>query len=118
MIDNTQDVIDSRDVIERMEELTAEEESLIAALEEAENYDAEATGWELFEWGERYGDELDVLKTLNNDGSNFPDWDSGAILINESYFEEYCNGLEVVAEEIKQDYGTVEFGGQTFYIRS
>jgi hypothetical protein len=36
MIDNTQDVIDSRDIVERLEELTAEEESLIADIEEAD----------------------------------------------------------------------------------
>jgi len=139
MIDNTQDVIDSRDIIERLEELTAEEEGLIADIEEADA-DEEAEAKEaLNSWLEENGDELDILKELNNDGSNFPDWDCGATLINEDYFEEYCEELckdigdipsdlpwyianhidwEGVAEEIKQDYGTVEFDGQTFYIRA
>lgn len=111
-IDNTQEVIDSRDVIERIKELQG-------------SVDAQ--------------DELDSLLNLQEQAESSPDWEHGEGLIREDFFTEYCEDLcrdigEIphdlpwyieshidwtgVAREIAMDYIMVDFDGVVYYIRA
>ena len=117
MISNTDDVIDSRDVIERIEELEAELPVLS---------DVERT-------------ELASLRELAREGEDFlPDWQYGAALIRDSYFTEYAQDLaedigaipadaswpvycidwERAARELRYDYTAIDFDGVTYWARS
>ena len=143
-ISNTQDVIDSRDVIKRIEELEAEKQELEEILdglvkEWGEVEEKEEAAEALIEWKDNYGEELEVLKKLAKDGEDYaPDWIHGAGLIHEDYFTEYCEELckdigdipkelpwyianhidwDGVADEIKQDYTEIDFDGETYYVR-
>ncbi len=125
-IDNTKDIIDSRDVIERIEELETE----------YEDFKEEQTDT----WDESDLEELKALKAVQNEAKDYaPDWSYGEALIRESYWVEYCEELckdigdlpeklpwyienhidwDGVAEEIKMDYAEVDFDGITYFIRS
>lgn len=115
-IDNSQDVIDSRDVIARIEELEAIE---------ADERDSDEQ------------DELTALLKLQYQAEPYSDdWKYGATLISESYFTDYTEELlkdcgylpaelpswividwEETAENVKVDYTSVEFDGVTYWIR-
>lgn len=132
-IDNSQDIIDSRDVINRIEEL----EDYRQALETAQ---AELAAWEGDEEAEidPSGQELKDLKALAKSMENETDWESGTSLIRESYFEDYarqtaedCGLLEnwdkwpatcidwaQASKELQMEYSCVEFGDTTYYYRS
>lgn len=114
-ISNSDDIIDSRDVIARIEQL-----------EEMETRDEEEQA------------ELEVLKALAEEGAGSPDWDYGETLIRESYFQEYaqqlaedigaidpkanwplnCIDWEQAAKELRHDYMTVDFNGVEYLIRA
>lgn len=119
-ISNTDNTIDSRDVITRIEELRA--------LDELEDEEKE---------------ELLTLETLAEQAESFPDWTYGETLISDNYFTQYIEELisdcyeipkefnsgewpwrhmsidyEAAAEEAKQDYMEVDFNGTTFLIRA
>jgi len=111
-ITNFENVIDSRDVIARIEELEEETEDI-----------------ELVE-------ELQHLKALAEEASDSKDWEYGETLIRDSYFEEYaqelaedigaipqdlkwpftCIDWEEAASELQIDYISVDFGGVTYWI--
>ena len=108
------DVVDSRDVDERIEELEQERDDLVdirdeasEALEDAEPEDhaqAEADLEEaveaLTEWdNSAEGSELNDLKAIRDEVSN-SEWAYGLTLIKEEYFAEY-------AEELCKDIGDV-----------
>ena len=124
-ITNYDDVIDSRDVIARIEELESEMEDL--------------EGQELENWKEDYQDELDSLKALAEEAEGSPDWEYGETLIRDSYFTEYAEELckdigeipkelpwyianhidwDGVASELKQDYMSVDFDSVEYWIRA
>lgn len=117
-------IIDSRDVINRIEEL-----------ENMRDDDEAEVGLD-----EDEVEELDALTDLAAVASNCADdWEYGEELISESYFVEYAQELaasithdreditsswpynhidwDEAAEELKQDYSEVEFDRQTYYIR-
>lgn len=115
MITNSEDIIDSRDVIARIEELEFEID-----LDDDEK------------------EELTALQDLAEEAQGYtPDWRYGAVLINEDYFEDYAQQLaedigainreaswpndhidwEAAANTLKMDYTAVDFNGTTFYIR-
>lgn len=115
---NSDAVIDSRDVIARVETLRD--------YKEAGGTDEDALH------------ELKVLEDLESQASGYAaDWQHGESLIRESYFEEYakefaqdcgmikddaqwpnnCICWESAAEELKQDYTSVEFDGVTYLVR-
>ena len=124
-ISNSEDVIDSRDVIARLEELRDERDS-------AESPEA---------WAEENAgdaDELTALEALAEEGEGCADWQHGAGLIRESYFEDYarelaedigaigrgmqqwplhCIDWEKAADELKMDCTAVDFDGVTYYVR-
>jgi len=166
-IDNSQDIIDSRDVIARIEELEGDKQALVEAVQEAQEAldaipegedregaeeDLRTAKCELEDWtGDEEAEidpsddakELACLKALADEMENETEWESGAALIRESYFEEYAEQLagdtcdmgkasdwpfrhidwEAAANELKQDYSTVTFKdedgeGVDYYFRS
>lgn len=131
-IDNTADVIDSRDIIERIEELEGERD--------AHNEDGPEEDWATAFFFEAA--ELATLKALAEQAESTPDWQYGETLIRESYFTDYIeemvrdcyelpkefdsgawpwNNMKMdwdgAAEEAKVDYMEVDFDGVTYLIR-
>ena len=113
---NNDDVIDSRDVIAAIAELTDE-------LDAGEDIDT---------------DELDALRALADQGEDCEDWQYGATLIRDSYFKDYaielaedigaigteterwpftCIDWDQAARELRMDYTSVEFDGVTYWVR-
>lgn len=123
-VSNGDDLIDSRDVIARIEELHG-----IATDESADSDDRTHAN-----------NELAVLQALQDEAEGYSngDWKHGATLIRESYFERYAqdfaddiHGSAVrdaswpfdhinwadAAEALQQDYTSVDFDGVTYLIR-
>jgi antirestriction protein len=119
---NSDDVIDSRDIIARIEELEGEREDLSEA-------DAAI-------WDEDNAEELAALKKFADQAEGYcDDWHRGATLIRDSYFEEYarqfaddigaidakwptnCIDWEAAAKDLQSDYSAVEFDGVTYWMR-
>lgn len=115
-VDNTEDILDSRDIIERIEELENDEDR-----DECDNL------------------ELEQLRKLAEEGENYAsDWKYGATLIRDSYFENYaqelaedcgmiprdlawpcsCIDWEQAARELKMDYTSIDFDGVEYWVRS
>lgn len=128
-VTNQDDVIDSRDVIERIDELTALHDDYTSAVEGAE-------------WSD---DDQRVLTTLESFAreceNDVEDWMYGATLIRYSYFTEYAKQLaqdivtseearnmseqwpyrhidwEAAADELHADYNEYTFDGVIYYAR-
>lgn len=116
---NTDDVIDSRDVIARIEELTEERDDLVTALDEAreERNEAEDSDEDaiadldgaitdafdaLKAWDEENAAELKALTELADQCEGYADdWKYGATLVRDSYFEDY-------AQELAEDIGAID----------
>jgi hypothetical protein len=136
-ISNSDDVIDSRDVIERIEEL---EEQLAALSEEDRAKDKAHPTAATTQVSDEYHDlhcELTTLKALAEEAEGYaPDWRHGASLIRDSYFKDYAEELikdigdlprelphyiaidwKKTAENIKVDYTSVEYDGVTYWVR-
>jgi len=142
-ISNADDVIDSRDVIARIEEL----ESELTDAFEGETLEDRGTFKEWLE--EISGDnahtlqdaanELLPLLALAEEAEGYAaDWRHGETLIRDSYFERYameladecgmmnksdswpytCIDWERAARELQYDYTSVEFGDVMYWIRS
>jgi len=76
------------------------------------------------------------LQALEAEAEGYSDWRHGAQLIADSYFEKYaqelaeelgqvsdswpfsCIDWEKAADELKQDYTSVDFDGVTYWVRS
>lgn len=126
-ISNFDDVIDSRDVIARIEELEDERQTLVDTIESAKEDLADATDdtsviqndneeisnleeivsdavISLANWDDSdEAEELKILKSLAEECSYSPGWAYGETLIRDSYFEEY-------AQELAEDCGMVQRG--------
>ncbi len=120
IIKNTEDVIDSRDIIERIEELKN-------FIEFNENPNSD----DVIEWGE----ELRVLEQLAEEASQCsPDWEYGESLIHRDYFEAYMDemvpecyempkglphwmSIKLDYDALEMDYMSVDFDGQEYLIR-
>ena len=118
-ITNTDDLIDSREIIERIEELTEIEEDTEVALDIDEM------------------SELATLRAFAEEASeNCDDWAYGVLLIRYSYMKEYaqecaeecgapapaewpyrCIDWDQATEEFQMDYNEVEFDGVTYFVR-
>ena len=135
---NTHDIIDSRDVIARIEELQDELADLQSEAYDDTNAAASEAKQALEEWQDEYGEELQSLEALAKESANYaPDWEYGEALIRDSYFEEYAEELasdigainresnwpnnhidwEAAARELQQDYTCVEFDGVSYWVR-
>lgn len=133
--DEYTDIIDSRDVIERIEELTEE-------LYGDDEYHDIMTGngfrWELSAEEMELHDELYDLKALASDASDYAvDWEYGEPLIRASYFVDYAKQLaedigavdddsgwpgrhidwNAAADELSLDYTMVTFRGVDYWVR-
>lgn len=123
-ITTADDIIDSRDVIARIDEINDELED--AREEQDDRLIAELVS------------ELRPLEELADEASDYAaDWHHGEQLIHEDYFVTYMQELardcgmisgeegwplnhidwEAAAEEAKVDYTEVDFAGTTYYIR-
>ncbi|WP_331694606.1 hypothetical protein [Pandoraea sputorum] len=139
-ITNNDDVIDSRDVIERIEELREVLEDAHEAQDITLSFDywlqdeANATAAGVNdEWSEHR-----KLTELAEQAEGYAaDWNHGETLIRDSYFEDYarelaedcgmvnpnagwpnnCIDWAQAASELQQDYTAVEFDGVTYWIR-
>ena len=119
-IDNTRDTINSREIIDRIEELEG--------IEEPDNEEAQ---------------ELAILLKVQEQAEDCADWRYGETLINESYFTDYIEDLikdcyelpkefesgnwpwrhmtldyEAAADEAEYDYTRIDFDGVDYLIRS
>lgn len=129
-ITNTEQIIDSRDVIARIEHLQAEKD-------QAQEDQGDDWNEELYKDTDE-GAELKILLELEEEASASPDWQYGEALIHDDYFEDYARELaedcgmidrnakwpndhidwSAAAEELKQDYTRVSFDGQDYWIRA
>jgi hypothetical protein len=119
---NSDDMIDSRDVIARIAELET-----LEGIEDPVNDDLEE---------ER--DELKALRDLAEQASGYAaDWQYGETLIRDSYFKDYameladdigainadagwpanCIDWDQAARELRMDYTSVDFDGVRYWIR-
>lgn len=116
-ITNNDDILDSRDVIARIEYLRE-----LVQTEEATDEDI---------------DELATLDELARQGEDVADWPDGLTLIRDSYFEDYaqefaedigainadaswpnnCIDWEQAARELQVDYTSLDFNGVTYWAR-
>lgn len=143
---NRKDILDSRDIIERFEELTSEKEALLEQIVEAyddeelySDEDRRELQNELNTWIDEHGEEHRILSKLNAQGSDYaPDWEYGETLIRDSYFQTYaqelaedigaidrnakwptnCIDWEQAARELQMDYTALDFDGVTYWVRS
>ena len=143
-ISNMDDTIDSRDVIERIEELQTERDTFCESYEtsaDMEEADEETTDKACAAWADANSEEaaeLAALEALQEEAEGYcPDWTYGAQLIRDSYFEDYaqetaedcgmiqpgatwpnnCIDWEQAARELQQDYTAVDFDGVTYWVR-
>ena len=111
-ITTNEDIIDSREVIERI-------------------------AWLELDTDEDDQEELTALLDLQEQAEGYSDWPHGATLIRDTYFESYaqelaedigalndtdqwpnyCIDWERAARELQYDYTSVEFDGVTYWIR-
>jgi hypothetical protein len=130
-ISSSDDIIDSRDVIARMEWLRSFCEDENGEILTPETCPEENENMVEIE-------EYTKLAALAEDGENYSsDWTHGATLIRDSYFQDYAKDLaedigaidrnaswplgcidwEAAADELKSDYSAIEFDGVTYWVR-
>lgn len=144
-ISNSADTIDSRDVIERINEIEGEAQGRLMAENEEKG---EGTSWgELADIDaamERLMDTDDVeewrrLTELAEEGESLAgDWTHGATLIRDSYFKTYAQDLaedigainrdaswpatcidwDKAVRELQMDYSEVDYDGESYWVRS
>jgi hypothetical protein len=140
---NTDDVIDSRDLIARFDELQSEREAIADDLDEMRDEETPDEGAisdkqaELEQWDADNGDELKALKSVCDECEGYGDWRHGETLIRRSYWVDYVQELlqdigdlpkdlpgylvidwEETAGNIEADYMTVDFDGVEYLMRS
>jgi len=128
MFETNQEFFDSRDLIERIEELEQ--------LEEWAN-DPEATAEDLEEFGQSEMEELAMLRNFATEAGDYcEDWDYGETFIRDDYFTEYTKEMlvdcgyipsnlpewilidwEGTAEKVKEDYTEYTLDGVTYWAR-
>lgn len=131
------DVIDSRDVIERIQELKDSRPLELPNKPSAEDWSKLSTD-ELEAYSEEDEEELEKLIALESEAQGYSDWTHGEALIADSFFEDHtrelaedigalehcdkwpatCIDWEKAASELKQDYSSVEYGETTYWIRN
>lgn len=100
-ITNREDIIDSRDIIERINNLQM-----------------------VFEPDEDETQELIELTALSDEAINSPDWKYGTTLIRDSYFETYVReraeniGAINDVHGLQQYYKPVDFAGVTYWLQA
>lgn len=139
-ISNSDDVIDSREVIERIESLETMRD-MCTMIRDDGTEEPDPDGWA--DQNPDDAAELAALKSLAEKAEDSPDWRYGETLIRESYFTDYIEELiadcykmpkemnssdwpwrhvtidyEAAADEAKDDYIECDFDGVTYLIRA
>lgn len=139
-ISNSDRVIDSRDVIARIEELRQERDGygIDSSTDGLYECDTPASRAAWAEENPDDADELAALEALADEAEGYGDWTHGEGLIHEDHWLDYVRELaedigalphnsswplnyidwKVAAEELEADYVTVEFDGVTYYMRA
>lgn len=144
-IDNMRDIIDSRDIIERIEELRAERAALVADIEAAKEAGEELVAElaiaerALSDWdASDDASELRALEALAEQCEGYGDWEYGEALIRRSYFRDYAEELaedigavdrnaswpmrhidwDAAARDLEHDYTSVDFEGVEYLMRA
>lgn len=132
----TDDVLDSRDVINRIDELSDEITYLTEALDDEDYTDEENRRWSEDRLQENEK-ELKILQDFANECEDYSsDWKHGAQLINENYFVTYardfveeCYGeggempswveidWEETADNMRIDYAEIQYEDEVYLIR-
>lgn len=126
--------LDTRDLQERLEELEGERKDLQGKVNNAEEGEEKQTAQEeLDEWE---GDNLEEMEALQDLKDEVTEWYDGNTLVPEGDWIDYVQELLIdigdlpsdlpwyieidwdrTAENIAQDYGTVDYLGTTYYYR-
>ena len=133
--DGTDAYFDSRDVIERIAELTAE---FIDATGDDPADIMSADDW-AFGLGEDGAAEMVALIAFRDEADHLPDWEYGETFIHEDHFTDYAqetveecgyipadlpawlaNAIDwdKVEDALKEDYMEFEFRGETYWARA
>ena len=148
------DILDSRDLQKRLDDLEFDLDQLEEAVTDAQDgyneLDPDSDEQDIFEDAEelltdtedtlkefKESDEFEELEELRIMVNEIPEWQYGATLINEDYWEEYVEEMlkdigdipsdlpnylvinwESTAENIKADYSEIEYDGETYYYRN
>jgi hypothetical protein len=138
-IDNSADTLDSRDIIERLDDLNTERARWVEEQAGEEVSAADFPAWAEL-WTSAHLDdaaELAALQRLAEEAEGYAeDWHHGEILIRDSYFTDYARELledcgtiprdlpswveidwETTARNVRMDYTAVDFDGVTYWIR-
>lgn len=135
-IDNSEDILNSKDIEDRIDELEAERGALVDDL--ADNPTGEAKQ-ALADWdASDEAEELRKLKAFRDELEPYcEDWHHGETLIRDSYFKEYaqefaedigainrdaqwpnnCIDWNKAARELQMDYTSGDFDGVTYWAR-
>jgi len=135
-ISNSADLIDSRDIITRIEELETDRDAFVIGAPDGTET-ASPDIWALENPDD--DNELTALLAFAKDGKDYsPDWSYGATLIRDSYFRDYaqelaedlcgdqlatatwpmnCIDWDRAERELRVDYTPVEFDGVTYWTR-
>ena len=130
-ISNHDNVIDSRDVIERIEELESIQAELVQQLSDGLISEAD-----MLIFDKEQGKELDMLRALADECIDLAaDWEYGETLIRRDHFEKYMDemvddcyeipknlpywmSITLDYDALEQDYASVDFDGQEYLIRN
>lgn len=142
-----ENILDSRDLDEELHTLLEQFESWKSDLtDEQIRKLAEEVGCEVIdltdedfrlEWDYADGERIAAIQNLKDEVDS-REWDSGISFIRDDYFVEYAKELaddigaidrnatwplnhinwELAAEDLKWDYSSVEFGGETYWYRA
>ncbi len=132
---NSSEVIDSREIIERIEEIETEIEDIET---EIKKNDADAPDGYIMNDAvlDELNSELEILKEIIDEVGTEATF--GVTLIHESYFEAFAEGFasdigainsdqnwpmncidwKEAADELKMGYSEVDYDGETFYFQS
>ena len=137
-VGNNENVLDSRNIQERIDELEKEIEYERAENEEEEGESKEDKKEEETEEKSPEQEELAILLAFKEEVEQCnSEWDFGCTLIRESYFEEFCQqeledlgtipkdiswyiviDWEATAKNMEQDYSEVSFDGVAYLVRN
>lgn len=140
-ITNNEDMLDSRDIFARIEELEEEKESMLEDVPESEYGNSENEKWAAWEDSDEFTELqnlsafMEEFKGYGGDEQWRGDW-YPVTIIRDSYFEEYTEELltdigyisrdfpswiaidwKKTAANVQEDYTSAEFDGVTYWAR-
>ena len=135
-LDLGSDMIDSRDIIDRLEEVIEEIEELEESIEDEQELTEDGYKVKRSDELDELIEERDMLESICEQGSDCEDWKYGVTLISDDYFVEYCQELvsdigdlprdipsylvidwEATADNIRQDYTEIDVNGRVYWAR-